>query len=174
MSNCSFCKAEVAEVNLHHLQLRICPKCHSVFFPCDQTMAFRGDLTDKSRELWLAALKRMNVQDPVCDNPCCIDHGEPLVDGKLPDYGFDGKVTACCRMYHMQPSVFMKLLKHTLDNPFQQNETKEAKHHFFFIKWFDSLVNKMMGEQQPEEDPLDFVQYNLNLKKHIEPDEVDG
>lgn len=167
MSYCSFCKAEVAEVTLHHLQLRICPKCHSVFFPCDQTMAFRGDLTDKSRELWLAALKRMNVQDPVCDNPCCIDHGEPLVDGKLPDYGFDGKVTTCCKTFHMKPSLFMELLQRTLDNPFQ-NPGKEGKHHFFFIKWFDALVNKIMGEKMPDEDPLDLVQYNIHLKKFIE------
>lgn len=167
MSYCSFCKAEVAEVTLHHLQLRICPKCHSVFFPCDQTMAFRGDLTDKSRELWLAALKRMNVQDPVCDNPCCIDHGEPLVDGKLPDYGFDGKVTTCCKTFHMKPSLFMELLQRTLDNPFH-NPGKEGKHHFFFIKWFDALVNKIMGEKMPDEDPLDLVQYNIHLKKFIE------
>ena len=171
MSNCSFCKEKVEEVTLHYLNLRICPKCHSVFVPCYQTMSFRVDLTDKSRELWLEALKRMNVQDPAFDNPCCIDHGEPLEDGNLPDYGFPGKVTRCCKMYHLQPSVFMKLLQHTLDNPFQRPESKKAKHHFFFIKWFDALLNKFMGEQQPEEDPLDFVQYNLNLKKFIEPEE---
>ena len=100
MSTCPYCKSEVAEIKFQHLDLRICPKCYSTFFPCDQTMAFRSDLTDKSRELWLKALLAKNVQDPVCESPCCIDHGEPLVAGKLPDYGYDGKVTNCCKMFH--------------------------------------------------------------------------
>lgn len=169
MSNCSFCGTEVVKINLHHLDLRICPKCFSTFFPCDQTMAFRGELIDKSRELWLKALLAKNLQDPVCENPKCIDHGEPLVDGKLPDYGFDGKVTTCCKMYHLTPSLTIQLLKRTLEHPFQVPQ-KEGKHHFFFIRWFDALVNKLLGEKMPDEDPMDLLQYNLHMKKVLEPE----
>lgn len=169
MSNCPYCNAQVAEAKILHLDLRICPKCYSTFFPCDQTMAFRGDLTDKSRELWLKALEAKNVQDPVCENPKCIDHGEPLVDGKLPDYGFDGKVTTCCKMFHMPPSTTMQLLRRTLEHPFQAPQ-KEGKHHLFFIRWIDALVNKFFGEKMPEEDPMDLIQYNLHLKNILEPD----
>ena len=68
MNTCPYCKSEVAQIKFQHLDLRICPKCFSTFFPCDQTMAFRSDLTDKSRELWLKALLAKNVQDPVCDS----------------------------------------------------------------------------------------------------------
>jgi hypothetical protein len=130
-------------------------------------MAFRSDLTDKSRELWLKALLAKNVQDPVCENPCCIDHGEPLVQGKLPDYGYDGKITTCCKMFHMPPSMTIQLLKRTLEHPFQQ-PAKEGKHHFFFIRWIDSLVTKLFGEKVEEEDPLDLIQYNRTLRKFFE------
>ena len=132
-------------------------------------MAFRSDLTDKSRELWLKALLAKNVQDPVCEDPCCIDHGEPLVQGKLPDYGYDGKVTNCCKMFHMPPSMTIQLLKRTLEHPFQQ-PAKEGKHHFFFIRLLDALVNRLFGEKMPDEDPLDLVQYSLHLKPILEPE----
>ena len=167
MSRCPFCKSEVAEIKIHHLDLRICPKCYSTFFPCDQTMAFRGDLTDKSRELWYKALLAKNPVDPDTSNACCIDHGEPLVEGKLPDYGYDGKVTTCCKMFHLTPSMTLELLKHTLDTGFQKPEAK-GKHHFFFIRWLDALVSKLFGEKMPEDDPLDAIQYNLYIKKYIE------
>lgn len=170
MSQCPYCKSEVAEVKILHLDLRICPHCYSTFFPCDQTMAFRSDLSDKSRELWLKALLAKNVQDPVCDNVCCIDHGEPLVEGKLPDYGTDGKVTTCCKMFHFTPSMTVALLKRTLEHPFQV-PGKEEKHHFFFIRWLFNLVDKFIGEKMPDEDPMDLLQYNLRLKPILEPED---
>jgi hypothetical protein len=169
MNTCPYCKSEVAQIKFQHLDLRICPKCYSTFFPCDQTMAFRSDLTDKSRELWLKALLAKNVQDPVCEDPCCIDHGEPLVQGKLPDYGYDGKITTCCKMFHMPPSMTIQLLKRTLEHPFQQ-PAKEGKHHFFFIRLLDALVDRLFGEKMPDEDPLDLVQYSLHLKPILEPE----
>lgn len=167
MSKCPFCSTPVADVKIRHLDLRICPKCFSTFFPCDQTMAFRNDLTDKSRELWYNALLAKNVSDPDTTGACCIDHGEPLVDGKLPDYGIDGKVTTCCKMFHLTPSLTLQILKRTLDAPFQKTNAG-GKHHFFFIRWLDSLVSKVFGEKMPEEDPLDAIPYNLHLKKFFE------
>ena len=62
MSICPFCKSEVVQKKIGHLDLRICPKCFSTFFPCDQTMALRGDVPDRSREMWYNALKAKNVQ----------------------------------------------------------------------------------------------------------------
>ncbi|MCF0216337.1 MAG: hypothetical protein HUK21_07685 [Fibrobacteraceae bacterium] len=164
--SCPFCKAPVACIDIHHLNLRICTKCFSTFFPCDQTMAFRGDLIDKTRELWLLALKAKNVPDPETSGACCIDHGEPLVDGNVPDYGFPGKVTTCCRTFHFTPSQTVHLLEHTLKHP--SHSSKKEKHHFFFIRALDRLIVKLTGEAVPEEDTLDLVQYNLNFKKLFE------
>lgn len=130
-------------------------------------MPFRGDLLDKTRELWYNALVAKDVKDPDTANACCIDHGEPLVDGTLPDYGFQGKVTTCCQMFHLTPSLTMKLLKHTLDTAIKP-ASKEGKHHFFFIRWLDSLVSKLFGEKMPEEDPLDLIQYNHHFKDIFE------
>ncbi|MCF0225340.1 MAG: hypothetical protein HUK20_13815 [Fibrobacter sp.] len=169
MSQCPFCNSEVAEIKILHLDLRICPHCFSTFFPCDQTMAFRSDLTDKSRELWLKALLAKNLKDPECKTPCCIDHGEPLVEGKLPDYGFAGKITTCCKMFHLPPSSTIQLLKRTLEHPFNP-PSKDQKHHFFFIRWIFAIVDKLFGEKLPDEDPMDLIQYNLKLKKFLEPE----
>ena len=158
MSICPFCKTEVVAAKIGHLTLRVCPNCYSTFFPCDQTMALRGDLPDRSREMWYEALKAKNPVDPDMTGACCIDHGEPLVDGNIPDYGLPGKVTTCCKMFHLPPSQRLTILKRTIDSP----------HHFFFIRAIDSLVNKWFGEKMPEVDPLDEIPYNLHLKKIFE------
>lgn len=165
MSLCPFCKTEVVQKKIGHLDLRICPKCFSTFFPCDQTMALRGDVPDRSRELWYNALKAKNAPDPDMAGACCIDHGEPLVDGNIPDYGMPGKVTTCCKMFHLPPSQMLAILKRTLDSPFQKPASSSTKHHFFFIRAIDAIVNKWFGEKMPEVDPLDEIQYNLHLKK---------
>ena len=167
MCKCSFCGSEVEALRIANLDLRICPKCYSIYFPCNQTFAFYGGLSDKTRELWLEDLKKKNVQDPVCENPKCIDHGEPLVKGKLPHYGFDGYVTTCCEMFHMPPSTVKQLLQWSLDIK-AAPQAKEGKHHFFFIHWIDSLVSKLFGEKPVEEDPLDLIQYNRTLRKFFE------
>ena len=99
---------------------------------------------------------------------CCIDHGEPLVDGNIPDYGMPGKVTTCCKTFHLPPSQMLAILKRTLDSPFQKPASSSTKHHFFFIRAIDALVNKWFGEKMPEVDPLDEIQYNLHLKKIFE------
>ena len=95
------------------------------------------------------------------------------MQGKLPDYGYDGKVTSCCKMFHMPPSMTITLLKRTLEHPFQV-PAKEGKHHFFFIRALDAVVNKLFGEKEPDEDPLDLVQYSLHLKPILEPEDSNG
>ena len=51
---------------------------------------------------------------------------------------------------------------------------KEGKHHFFFIRALDAVVNKLFGEKEPDEDPLDLVQYSLHLKPILEPEDSNG
>ena len=53
-------------------------------------------------------------------------------------------------------------------------QTDKKKHHFFFIRLLDAVVNKIFGEKEPDEDPLDLVQYSLHLKPILEPDEPNG
>lgn len=150
--------------------MRMCPKCYSVYFPHDQTFAFYGCLSDKTRRLWLEDLLKKNVADPDCAAPVCIDHGEPLVQGKIPHYGFNGYLTNCCKMYHFPPSGVVELLKWTIGKGDISDAlgTSKGKSHFFFVRWLDSLVTKLFGEKMPDEDPLDAVQYSLNLKKFFE------
>ena len=76
-------------------------------------------------------------------------------------------------MFHMPPSMTITLLKRTLEHPFQV-PAKEGKHHFFFIRALDAVVNKLFGEKEPDEDPLDLVQYSLHLKPILEPEDSNG
>ncbi len=172
MSNiCPFCETPVSSIKLQHFVLRICPKCYSTFFPAKNTMSFRSDVSDKTRESWLSVLKSKDVKDPVLKESLkCIDHGEPLVKGSLPDYGIDGYVTTCCEMFHLPPSLTCQILERTLKFPFHAtNKSKHTKEHFFFIHLFDRILSKIIGEKPSEEDPLDLIQYDLHFKDILGP-----
>lgn len=106
MSNCPFCKSETKKVELSRLDLRICPHCLGTFFPSDKTMAFRREIYDKTRVLWLQKLeeRRADWIEPT-ENTSCIDHGEKLVDGKLPITASPGKspLAATCFNCPLRP-----------------------------------------------------------------------
>jgi hypothetical protein len=89
MSNiCPFCEFPVVRVDLQGLDLRICPHCLAAFFPSDKTMAFRHEVFDKTREIWLSILESRKADwVEVPGELKCIDHGERLIEGTLPDYG---------------------------------------------------------------------------------------
>ena len=63
--------------------------------------------------------------------------------------------------------MVLRILKRTIDTPFQK-PASSGKHHFFFIRAIDSLVSKLFGEKQPDEDPLDAIPYEIHLKKFFE------
>lgn len=168
---CPFCHASVSSIKLHHFTLRICPQCYSTFFPAKNTMSFRNEISDKTREIWLSVLKAKKVEDPILPTELkCIDHGEPLVKGNLPDYGMEGYITTCCDLFHLPPSLTCQILERTLKSPFHAStKGKHIKNHFFFIRLLDKLFSKIIGEDQAKEDPLDLIQYDLHFKDILGP-----
>lgn len=168
MSNsCPFCGSEVARIGLSRLDLRICPECLATFFPSDRTMTFRRELFRKTRETWLAVLNARKANfAPKSEAPCCIDCGKPLERGKLPDYALDGWVATCCGMFNLDPQVASEVLARTLAGSEPQ---KEGKHHFAFIRLLDKLVTKLTGNELPEDDPIETLQYELHFRDVLEP-----
>src|SRR5574344_1917085 len=169
--NCPFCQTPVSSIKLHHFTLRICPHCYSTFFPANNTMSFRNEISDKTREIWLSVLKSKNIKDPVVEGDVkCIDHGEPLIKGLLPDYAIEGYVTTCCDMFHLPPSLTCQILERSLKYPFHAtNKSKHTKEHFFFIHLFDRILSKNIGEKPSEEDPLDLIQYDFHFNDILGP-----
>ncbi|MFA6835682.1 MAG: hypothetical protein WCR04_04675 [Fibrobacteraceae bacterium] len=163
---CPFCKSEIKKVDLSHLDLRICPHCLAAFFPSDKTMSFRREVFDKTRELWLKALetRKEDWVSPPADLKC-IDHGEALKTGNLPDYGIPAHITACCGMFHLHAELLAQILRRTLKNPTDNLlVSTRSKHHFAFIVFLDRLLNKILGQKPAVEDPLELIQFNLKFK----------
>lgn len=169
-STCPFCKSETKRVELSRLDLRICPHCLATFFPSDKTMAFRREVFDKTRAMWLLALERRQGDWVEPDESAgCIDHGVKLVSGNLPDYGFPGKVATCCNMFQLPASLMAKILRRmsgTLSDGMLVSAKK--KHHFAFIVLLSRLVDKIFGSGDAEDDSFEAIQYNLKFKEILE------
>lgn len=169
-STCPFCKSETKRVELSRLDLRICPNCLAAFFPSDKTMSFRREIFDKTRVLWLEALeaRKSDWVEP-SENSCCIDHGEKLSDGNLPDYGIPGKVATCCGMFQLPASTLHKILTRMTKAPSDSMLlASQKKHHFAFIVFISKIIDKIFGSEIPEEDPIELVQYGLKFKDILE------
>ena len=162
---CPFCRTEVAKIENLRFDLRICPGCLATFFPTNKTMSFRNDIFTLTRKKWLAVLESRGARENVVAEVRCIDHGELLEDGKLPDYGIPGKVTTCCGMFHLTADMTKEILQRSLVNA---DLKKEGKHHFAFIRALDGLINKLTGNVEPEEDPIEAIQYELHFKHVLE------
>ncbi|SRR5690554_946503 len=168
--SCPFCTATVSTIKIHRFVLRICPKCFSTFFSSNKTMSFRQEISDATRNLWLKSLKEKDLKDPPYESIKCLDHGEVLIDAKLPDYGIDAKVTTCCDLFHLTPSLTMQILERTLQFPSHKNAPKKhIKHHFFFIRALDKILSKFFAEDNLEEDPFEFIQYDHHFKDILGP-----
>ena len=116
-------------IKLHHFTLRICPHCYSTFFPANNTMSFRNEISDKTREIWLSVLNQ-NIKDPAVEGDEMIDHGEPssrdcFLITRL------NYVTTCCDMFHLPPSLTCQILERTLKSPF--HATRRSKYAKSFL-----------------------------------------
>ncbi len=167
-SSCPFCKSETKQVELSRLDLRICPHCLATFFPSDKTMAFRREVFDKTRAMWLLALEKRKADWVEPDESArCIDHGERLVPGNLPDYGIPGKVAVCCNMFQLPASTMAKILRRMAPSD-EMFVSSKKKHHFAFIVLLSKLVDKIFGSGDAEDDSFEAIQYNLKFKEILE------
>ncbi len=166
-SICPFCQSETRRIDLPRLDLRICPHCLATFFPSDKTMAFRREVVEETRSRWLSALERRREDwvEPG-EDVRCIDHGQKLVDGKLPDYGLPGKVATCCEMFQLPASTMHVLLQRMGGAPVEPKSSK--KHHFAIIVLFSKIVDKLLGTGDSGDDGLDSLQYHLKFKDVLE------
>ena len=166
MNKCPFCNHEVSSIQINPLDLRICKNCFATFFSAEKTISFRTVLLPLTRKMWLKALETKQAVPPANQTVCCIEHGEPLTDGNLPDYGSKGKVATCCKTLHLTREQTIEILKSSLES--YSADLSSKKHHFFFIRILDKWITKLMKNEVPEEDALDLVQYNIHFKNILE------
>ena len=170
-NQCAFCHSELVKVDLSEIDLRVCPYCLAAYFPCDKTMAFRRCVFDKTREIWLSVLENRKADWKEPDgSECCIDHGAPLMQGNLPDYGIPGSVTTCCETFHLHAALLAQILRRTVAAPTDGLLTShKAKRHNPLVLFVDKLVGKMFASAPPAEDPLELIQYDLKFKDILGP-----
>ncbi len=163
-------------MHFHSFLLRLCPHCYAAFFPASKTMAFRNEIHDKTREIWLSVLeKNKESRVKVSEDVLCIDHGQKLIDGALPDYGIPGKVSTCCDMFHLPPELLSQILKRTLVSPSANYvKTRRTSPSFFLVQWmtalmraFDAVFRQEFGSK--EEDPFESMQYDMKFKDVLGP-----
>lgn len=177
-ASCPYCQTQVSELDLHGFSLRICPHCFSTFFPAGKTMAFRHEVQDTTREIWLSVLEKNKeswVKPP--EEVLCIDHRQKLIDGNLPDYGIPGKVATCCEMFHLPPELLSQILQRTLISPSvtyvrSRKTTKEfalVRIMTNIVKPFAALFDMIFGRKKQEEDPFQYMQYEMKFKDILGP-----
>jgi hypothetical protein len=164
MSNtCTFCQTPIVLVRAGESEFRACPKCHATFFPAKHFGAIRGSIDAESRRLWAEslAISAQSFQMPA--GPVnCMDHGQPLQEGTLPDVVVPGLVASCCSMLHLPPQLMHDLLARGLKvkevrKDLKSDEGAWRKVISFLFGWMDS-------KDRIVDDGLDGALWALKLK----------
>lgn len=167
---CPFCQqATPLQIELSELNLRICPHCHSTFMPSSQYAAVRRNVFVETRKLWLQVLETRTPALTLPPTVVCIDHGEPLQQGEIPDYGFPGVYPTCCDMQHLPPATMIEILKFGLKISESGFESQRSRNQ---PKGLAALLGGILFrwvEKANVEDGLDTMQYNFKFREALGP-----
>jgi hypothetical protein len=157
------------------LDLRICPGCLATFLPARLYAALRREVYPATRKKWRAILaerggvfdERARLAGPA--KICCLDHGESLAEGEMPQYGHKCLVPACCDLQHIPPALMVKVLDFGLEMAEAPQARPTGKRGVWawtngisrlFLKWFD--------KQPDEENALEMLQYTFKFQDILE------
>jgi hypothetical protein len=165
---CSFCKSEISAIRAGGCELRICSKCHSTFILARQFGAVRRDLDSVTRRKWADQLIESAKTFCLPQGPIpCIDHGEPLQQGTLPDVSIPGLVAPCCSVLHLPPQVMLELLERSLKASAPSFTSKHKKPSL----WQDLagfFFKRVVKDSAPVDDGLAGAMWDIKLKTVFE------
>jgi hypothetical protein len=165
---CSFCsKSEPVRIDISSLNLRICPNCLAAFLPASQFAALRRDINDSTKGAWVRKLQNINPETvPGPDTPpVCLEHGSPLVDGIIPNYGFNGLVPACCDLQHLPPSLMIKILEIGIEAGIGGLTSFSSRKMNPISEFLGGIIFRFWQKRQKNvDDGLDRLQYNFKFK----------
>jgi hypothetical protein len=171
-TECSFChNKSVQNVPITGLEMKMCRVCFSTFIAARKLPAIPRELEQDTRQRWLSILQAQSIDWQGSTTPTCITHQQPLLRGKIPDYGFEGWVANCCDTLHLPPADFEKILQvgihHEASYKYHGKHTGKGGFWTFLGKPLVALHNLIFKETH-DEDPFAGMQYDLRLKKLLE------
>jgi len=161
---CSFCsKSEPVRIEISSLNLRICPNCLATFLPAAQLPALRRDVDKATKGAWLRRLQTVTEEHSAQN---CLEHNQPLVQGTIPGYSFEGSVPSCCDLLHLPPSLMVKILEIGLHAPNVVGKSGVSRAKINPVsKFLGGIVFYFWEKKQKNvEDGLDRLQYNLKFR----------
>lgn len=170
MKNCPFCAEGVPQqIALSELNLRICPKCLATFLPSTQYAALRRNVFVETRKLWLQVLEQRAGNFEMPAEVRCLDHGQPLALGEIPDYGYAGVVPSCCDIQHLAPATMIEILKFGLklsETGYESLRTKRKPRGLAAL--LGGILFRFV-EKPSIDDGLDTMQYNFKFRDVLGP-----
>jgi hypothetical protein len=173
-ASCPFCRAEVKKPAIP-LNLRICPNCLATFLPASLYAALRREVYAPTRQAWKRILEARGIpgweakateahpEMPIC----CLDHGQPLVEGEMPQYGHKILVPTCCDLQHIPPAEMVKVLdfgfemeaKNGASYDFSLKTPYRRRGFFAFLNPLTKLLLKWSDKQPTEDSDLEKLQF---------------
>ena len=169
MKHCPFCQTGIPQpIELSELDLRICPDCLATFLPSSQFAALRRNVFTETRRHWLHVLKERGSRCPTPESLCCLDHGSPLSQGEIPDYGYPGAYPTCCDVQHLPPSLMIRILEFGLAMEQNQHRTQSQRKRNGIARLLGGWLYKLV-EKPNLDDGLDTMQYNFKFRDVLGP-----
>jgi hypothetical protein len=154
------------------LNLRICPNCLATFLPASLYAALRREVYASTRHAWHKVLQTRGVPEwtaKATEKPvCCLEHGIPLMEGQMPQYGHKMLVPTCCDLQHIPPAVMLQVLDFGFEMEAQNGgvgydfslKTPYRRRGFFsFLNPLAKLLLKWSDKPPETENDLEMLQF---------------
>jgi hypothetical protein len=166
--SCSFCNTPVTPVKLGGTEIRICEKCHATFLAANSFGAIRRDVNNEARRTWMNILLEDAKSFASPESPCCIEHGQALTQGTLPNVAVPGLVPSCCTTLHLPPAMLAQLLQRSLASPRVTAKDLKAKQPGFRARLIEGVLKLFHAEEKEIDDGLDNVIWETRLRPLLE------
>jgi len=167
--SCPFCSTTLHALKIADAAFSICPQCHATFVNAKRFSSLRRDIDEGSRKLWRDLLREDATRFSAPGVALrCVEHGEPLVEGELPNVCVPGLVAPCCDLLHLPPGTMADLLDRGLQNHNHSIHSSSRKRRGLLRNisaWFLAKTDK----DYELDDGLDGMQWEMKLKPILKP-----
>jgi len=161
-------KDEWEKVHISPMGLKVCTSCQAAFLPARRLPAISRELESYTRREWREMLLKLEPTWKGDEAPVCMEHGQPLVKGKIPDYGFEGWRAECCDGLHLPPVDMVRILNIGIDQNAAVRRSGKYKDRgglFQFLGKPLFWLYSKLSEDATDDDPFEGAQWELKFRK---------
>lgn len=141
----------------------LCTQCHSTYIAAAKFGSIRQVLSEGARKQWLAILQADTASFQPTAAPLCIEHGQLLTPGKLPEVGLPGLVAPCCTTLHLAPADLAQLLQRSIAPPRHSPDDLKNKRKPLTVRIVTGILKIFGGQEKPLDDGLDDILWESRL-----------